>query len=135
MKTCELDKIPYFLAFYTLRTRFSTLTLQWTSQQNFVLVKTYYLFTVTIFCFPRRLEDIIARSLANTSCRTSWSLQEISENEKCYAEDVFRTSWKTRNVCWDCSSYMKTSQLNCSASKSINCFLYDGNIDHVNGLI
>ena len=23
------------------------------------------------------------------------------EDEKCYAEDVLKTSWKTRNVCWD----------------------------------
>ena len=33
-----------------------------------------------------------------TSCRR---LQEVLEDEKCYAEDVLKTSWKTRNVCWD----------------------------------
>ena len=81
-----------------------------------------------IFCLPRRLEDIIARRLANTSWRrledvlkTSWRclarrLEDILG--RCIAdtswrrlEDVFKrswktknvtlkTSWKTRNVCW-----------------------------------
>ena len=31
--------------------------------------------------------------LANTSWRRF-------EDQKCYAEDVLKTSWKTRNVCW-----------------------------------
>ena len=86
-------------------------------------------FNETFFCLPRRLEDIIARCLANTSWRrleawrhncktsykhvlkTSWRrfrktyckyvlknswrhLQEVLEDEKCYAEDVFKTSWR-----------------------------------------
>ena len=55
----------------------------------------------------RRLEDIIARRLANTSWRrledvlgrrianTSWRrLEDVLEDEKCYAEDVFKTSWR-----------------------------------------
>ena len=97
---------------------FFSLRLLLTTQQTFVLVKTYW----------RRLEDIIARRLANTSwrrledvlkttCKTSWRrfrktyckyvfktssrrLQDLLEDEKCYAEDVLKTSWKTRNVCW-----------------------------------
>ena len=82
------------------------------TQQTFVLVKTYWrrlqdVFSVTFFCLPRRLEDIIARRLANTSWRrfrktyckyvlkTSWRrLQEVLEDEKCCAEDVFKTSWR-----------------------------------------
>ena len=39
----------------------------------------------------RRLEDIIARRLANTSWRR---LEDVLEDEKCYAEDVFKTSWR-----------------------------------------
>ena len=76
-------------------------------------------FSVTFFCLPRRLEDIIARRLANTSWRhncktpckhvlkTSWRrfrktyCQCVLKDEKCYAEDVFKTSWKARNVCWE----------------------------------
>ena len=38
-------------------------------------------FSVTFFCLPRRLEDIIARRLANTSWKR--------------LEDVLMTSWKT----------------------------------------
>ena len=45
----------------------------------------------------RRLEDILGRRIANTSWRR---LEDVLEDEKCYAEDVFKTSWKTRNVCW-----------------------------------
>ena len=48
-------------------------------------------FSVTFFCLPRRLEDIIARRLANTSWRR---LEDVLEDEKCYAEDVFKTSWR-----------------------------------------
>ena len=59
--------------------------------------RTEDVFSVTFFCLPRRLEDIIARRLANTSWRR---LEDVLEDEKCYAEDVFKTSWKTRNVCW-----------------------------------
>ena len=79
-------------------------------QQTFVLVKTYWrrlqdVFSVTFFCLPRRLEDIIARRLANTSWRrledvlgrrianTSWRrLQEVLEDENCYAEDVLENN-------------------------------------------
>ena len=55
----------------------------------------------------RRLEDIIARRFANTSWRrlqdilgrhianTSWRrLEDVLEDKKCYAEDVFKTSWR-----------------------------------------
>ena len=61
------------------------------SQQTFVLVKTYWrcledVFSVTFFCLPRRLEDIL---------KTSWRrLEDVLEDEKCYAEDVFKTSWR-----------------------------------------
>ena len=58
--------------------------------------RTEDVFSVTFFCLPRRLEDIIARRLANTSwrllktsCEMSWRrLQDVFEEEKCYAEDV-----------------------------------------------
>ena len=54
------------------------------SQQTFVLVKTYRrrledVSSVTFFCLLRRLEDIIARRL-----------EDVMEDEKCYAEDVLR---------------------------------------------
>ena len=37
-----------------------------------------YVFSVTIFCFPRRLEDVL---------KTSW------KTKNSYAEDVFKTWW------------------------------------------
>ena len=43
--------------------------------------RTEDVFSVTFFCLPRRLEDIIARRLANTSWKR--------------LEGVFQTSWKT----------------------------------------
>ena len=42
--------------------------------------RTEDVFSVTFFCLPRRLEDIIARRLANTSWRR--------------LEDVLKTSWR-----------------------------------------
>ena len=67
-------------------------------------------FSVTFFLSSktswRRLENVL-----KTSCKTSWRhfrntyykyvlkttsrrLQEVLEDEKCYAEDVFKTSWR-----------------------------------------
>ena len=87
---------------FQLHKQYCTKVSKLCSQQTFVLVKTYWrrlenVFSVTIFCLPRRLEDIIARRLANTSWRR---LEDVLEDEKCYAEDVFKTSCRTRNVCW-----------------------------------
>ena len=63
-------------------------------------------FSVRYFCLPRRLEDvlktswkrlarrledILGRRIANTSWRR---LEDVLEDEKCYAEDVFKTSWR-----------------------------------------
>ena len=44
-----------------------------------------------------RLEEVLGRPIANTSWRRP---EDVLEDEKCYAEDVLKTSWKTRNVCW-----------------------------------
>ena len=72
------------------------------SQQTFVLVKTYWrcledVFSVTFFCLPRRLEDIIARRLANTSWRRLGRRKVLRWRR---LQDVLKTSWKTRNVWW-----------------------------------
>ena len=48
----------------------------------------------------RHLEDIIARRLANTSWRRhedSWKTKVLRWRR---LQDVLKTSWKTRNVCW-----------------------------------
>ena len=55
-------------------------------------------FSVTFFCLPRLLQDIIARHLANTSWRrlakTSWNyLEDVLGRCR---EDVFKMSWKTK---------------------------------------
>ena len=52
-------------------------------------------FSVTFFCLPRRLEDIIARRLANTSWRRF---------RKTYCKYVLKTSWKTKSVTLKTSS-------------------------------
>ena len=70
-------------------------------QQTFVLVKTYWrcledVFSATFFCLPRRLEDVLKTSWKRFGktyrkyvLKTSWRrLQEVLEDEKCYAEDV-----------------------------------------------
>ena len=86
-------------------------------------------FSVTFFCLPRRLKDIIGRRLANTSWRcledvledvlkTSWrrfrktfckyvlktSSRRLGRRKVLRwrrLQDVLKTSWKTRNVCWE----------------------------------
>ena len=63
-----------------------------------------------IFCLPRRLEDVLKTYLQDalqtrledvlktswkrfgkTYCNTSWKMKSVT----------LKTSWKTRNVCWD----------------------------------
>ena len=68
------------------------------TQQTFVLVKTYwrrlqckifFVFQDVLKASWRRLEGINARRLGNTSLETSWRrLEDVLEDEKCYAEDV-----------------------------------------------
>ena len=50
-------------------------------------------FSVTIFHFPRRLQDVL-QDIVNTFSRR---LQDVSARR---LEDVFKTSWKTKN-CYD----------------------------------
>ena len=138
-----------------LRIHWRFLTILLKTQQTFVLVKTYWrrledVFSVTFFCLPRRLHDIIARSLLEDilvtswrrrlenflkmSCegvlkmwrpedvfRTSWRsfwktfcnyvLKTSSQDERLLhwrrLEDVLKTSWKARNVCWEAKKWMK----------------------------
>ena len=75
-----------------------------TSQQTFVLVKTYWrrledVFSVIFFYLPRRLEDVLKtywRHFRKTYCKyvLKTCLQEVLEDEKCYAIDVLKTSWR-----------------------------------------
>ena len=86
--------------------------------------RTEDVFSVTFFCLPRRLQDVLKtlfqdvmqtrlEDVLKTSWRrfrkrhcifilkTSWRrLQKVLEDEKCYAEDVLKISWITRNICW-----------------------------------
>ena len=63
--------------------------------------RTEDVFSVTFFCLPRRLEDIIARRLANTSWRRlgrrkvlRWRrLQDVLENKKCLLGCVINECW------------------------------------------
>ena len=58
--------------------------------------RTEDVFSVTFFCLPRRLQEIIDRrvheDVLKTSCKhvlkTSW------ETKKCYVEEVFKKSWR-----------------------------------------
>ena len=61
-------------------------------------------FSITIFCLPRRFQDVFKTS--------SRCLQDVMEDEKLLRwrrfqdvfktclEDVFKTSWRPANVCW-----------------------------------
>ena len=81
--------------------------------------RTEDVFSVTFFCLPRRLEDIISRRLANTPRRRlgrrledvlkmSWRrlarrLEDVLKTSsrhfrKTYYKYVFKTSWKTKSV-------------------------------------
>ena len=63
-------------------------------------------FSVTFFCLPRRLEDIIARRLANTSWRRLEDIlgRLIANTSWRSLEDIFNTSWKTKSVTLKTSS-------------------------------
>ena len=96
------------------------------SQQTFVLVKTYWRrLRCNIFLSSktswRRLEDIIAIRLANTSWRplgrrledilgrriANTSVDVLKTSSRCLGRQenvALKTSWKTRNVCWDSTS-------------------------------
>ena len=81
-------------------------------QQTFVLVNTYWRRLQGVFKTSsrrlqcniflssktswRRLEDIIARRLANTSWRHLGRRKALRWRRL----EVLKTSWKTRNVCW-----------------------------------
>ena len=87
------------------------------TQQTFVLVKTYWrrlenVFSVTFFCLPRRLEDVLGRCIANTFWRrlpdvwktksvtlktSSRRLEEVLENKKCLlgSRSIFISIWYT----------------------------------------
>ena len=53
-----------------------------------------HVFKVTIFHLPRRLEDTLKTSWRHLP-KTSWRhLEDILKTKNCYAEDVFRTSWR-----------------------------------------
>ena len=105
-------------------------------------------FSVTFFCLPRRLEDIIARRFASTSWRrledvfkTSWRrltrcLEEvlgrrIANTSWRRLQDVFKTSWNTksvtlktswkiRNVCWEGTCFSSMMEL-------FSCYLFSQN--------
>ena len=62
----------------------------------------------------RRLQDISTRRLQDMSSRrlqdmSSSRLQDVLEDEKLlrwrHVEDVFKTSWKPTNVCWEVFVY------------------------------
>ena len=51
-----------------------------------------HVFSVTIFCFPRRFQDVLKASWRLLS-KTSW--KHLTR----HLEDVLKTSWKTKNCC------------------------------------
>ena len=63
-------------------------------------------FSVTFFCLPRRLEDIIARRLANTSWRRLEDIlgRRIANTSWRRLQDVFKRSWKTKSFTLKTSS-------------------------------
>ena len=68
----------------------------------------------------RRLEDVLGRRIANTSWRR---LEDVLEDEKCYTEDVLKTSWKTRNVSWEVAGWkpetVRRSHFRCSLKNDV----------------
>ena len=86
------------------------------TQQTFLLVKTYWrrledVFSVIVFCLPRRLQDVLNTS-SRHDCKTSYKhvlktsrrrfaktyckniLNPSWKTKNCFAEDVFMTSWR-----------------------------------------
>ena len=67
--------------------------------------RTEGVFSVTFFCLPRRLEDVLQTRLEDVLKTFKEDvlqirLEDVLEDKKYYAEDVLKTSWKTKNVCW-----------------------------------
>ena len=84
------------------------------TQQTFVLLKTYWIrLQCNIFLsFKtswRRLEDITARPLANTSWRRLGRRKVLRWRR---LQDVLKTSWKTRNVCWESTDNRQQVNIN-----------------------
>ena len=77
-----------------------------------------HVFSVTSFCLLRRLQDIIARRLASTSWRRLEDVlgrrEDVLEDEKVLRwrclQDVLKTAWRTRNVCWVRNHFCKYQQ-------------------------
>ena len=76
------------------------------SQQKFVGLQ--HVFSVTILRLPRRLEDVLKMSCKDV-LKTFW------KTKNCYAEDVFKTSW--RQTCLLVISVSKKSR--CVSNKSM----------------
>ena len=84
-----------------LRIHWRFLTILLKTQQTFVLVKTYWrrledVFSVTFFCLPRRLQDIIARSLLEDILVTSWR-RRLENFLKMSCEGVLKM-WRPEDV-------------------------------------
>ena len=115
------------------------------TQQAFVLMKTYWrrledVFSVTIFRLSRRLEDVLKtswRRLAKTFWRrleevlkTSLEevlqtrLEDVLEDEELLRwrlpQDVFKRSWKIRNVYWERTARAPQKQIHITFVLKIN---------------
>ena len=76
------------------------------SRNTFSPSKHLLVFSVTIFCLLRRLEDVLQIRLEDL-LKTSW------KTKNCYAEHVLKTSWRSlgdkQNVYWE---YLYLTNLN-----------------------
>ena len=64
----------------------------WRRHQDVSSRNLQHVFSVSIFCLPRRLEDVLKRS-----CREDEKLgisKTALKTKNCYAEDVFKMSWR-----------------------------------------
>ena len=105
-------KVPGYKPATFVRLNSSQIVFKNFSKQTVVFVKTCWrcFEDVFFFCLPGRLQNVFKTSsrlfarrliedvLEKTSCKhvlkKSWRMRN------CYTEDVFKASWKTKNVCW-----------------------------------
>ena len=95
-------------------------------------------FSVTIFCLPRRPQDVLRDVFRMSSRRLqdvfARHLQDVLEDEKLLLwghvedvfktcpEDVLKTSWRPTNVCWDITIPMSCTSKSISHMTMISYF-------------
>ena len=73
-------------------------------------------FSITIFCLARYLQDVFKMSSRRLEDETLLRWRRVEDVFKTCLEDICKTSWKPSNICWDyqifwTSNFLITCQL------------------------